>query len=683
MIVLGLAVGTVGLDKLTGVPRFTFGNLGLADGLSFTALAIGLFGISEILLNLEKSEAIKAIRPKLRDLIPRWSDLRESAPAIGRGTIVGFIFGIVPGVSHVVSTFVSYAIEKRFSRHPEQFGKGAIAGVAGPETANNATTGTAMIPLLALGIPSIPATAILLSALTIHGVQPGPLLLTEHPAGVLGPGRQHVHRQRHAADPEPAVRRHVREPAAHPLRLAGADHPGDLDHRRLQRQLQARRHLDHGGLGRRRLSAAQVRLRDGAAAAGARARRPAGGELPPGADHVGRQSYATFAEPASLIVIGTAALGLLLLLQAWPGLSATASPIADKTRARMSRGAHKPRQSPMRSRACCASPRSEWAGGPTCWPTRSSAPASLRSWPATRARRTSVTLLPTKYGCRAAASYEEILADRSIAGIINTTPNNVHLETTRRRRQPASTSSSTSRSPTLFARAARSPQACKKAGVVLALGYQRRRETHFRWIKAEIDAGRFGRLVQAECNISRDRLGQFDLSSWRYTAAGMPGGVMLQIGIHYVDVLEMPAGAGQERVGAPRPARASRRQPGRRQHDPGARERRSFQPYGLLCLSLRVLHDEHLRQGGERLLRSVLGPQALKRGDKAARAIATEKNDTIREELEEFARCVRNGGEPETDGIWAARNLAVIKAGVKSAREGRVIEVADVLANGE
>ena len=107
--------------------------------------------------------------------------LRAAAPAIGRGSIIGFIFGIIPGVSHVVSTFVSYAIEKRFSKHPEEFGKGAIEGVAGPETANNAVTGTAMIPLLALGIPSIPATAILLSALTIHGVQPGPLLLTDHP----------------------------------------------------------------------------------------------------------------------------------------------------------------------------------------------------------------------------------------------------------------------------------------------------------------------------------------------------------------------------------------------------------------------------------------------------------------------------------------------------------------------
>jgi putative tricarboxylic transport membrane protein len=181
MIVFGLAVGTVGFDKLTGEPRFTFGNLGLADGLSFAALAIGLFGLSEICFTLENREPPKAIQPKLKDIVPRWRDLRESAPAIGRGTIVGFIFGIIPGVSHVVSTFVSYALEKRLSRHPERFGKGAIAGVAAPESANNATTGTAMIPLLALGIPSIPATAILLSALTIHGVQPGLLLLQDNP----------------------------------------------------------------------------------------------------------------------------------------------------------------------------------------------------------------------------------------------------------------------------------------------------------------------------------------------------------------------------------------------------------------------------------------------------------------------------------------------------------------------
>jgi len=181
MIALGLALGTVGLDKLTGAPRFTFDSPSLTAGLSFAALAIGLFGLSEILLNLEKTDTIKAIQPRLKDLVPRWMDVKDSAPAVGRGSIIGFIFGIIPGVSHIVATFVSYAVEKRLSKHPEEFGKGAIAGVAGPETANNAVTGTAMIPLLALGIPSIPATAILLSALTIHGVQPGPLLLTEHP----------------------------------------------------------------------------------------------------------------------------------------------------------------------------------------------------------------------------------------------------------------------------------------------------------------------------------------------------------------------------------------------------------------------------------------------------------------------------------------------------------------------
>jgi len=127
MIVLGLAVGTVGLDKITGTPRFTFGNLGFADGLSFTALAIGLFGISEILFNLEKSKPIEAIRPKLRELLPKWADLKESAPAIGRGTIVGFIFGIIPGVSHVVSTFV-------FGDNPyipSLGASGAISGVMG------------------------------------------------------------------------------------------------------------------------------------------------------------------------------------------------------------------------------------------------------------------------------------------------------------------------------------------------------------------------------------------------------------------------------------------------------------------------------------------------------------------------------------------------------------------------
>src|SRR3984893_14077869 len=147
-----------------------------------------------------------------------------------------------------------------------------------------------------------------------------------------------------------------------------------------------------------------------------------------------------------------------------------------------------------------------------------------------------------KYGCQAAASYEEILADRDIEAIVNTTPNSVHLATTR---MAAAAGKHVFLDKPIANRVSEGHEiarVCEEAGVVLALGYQRRRESQFRWIKAEIEAGRFGKLVQAECNISRDRLGQIDLSSWRYQAAGMPGGVMLQIGIHYVDVLEMLLG---------------------------------------------------------------------------------------------------------------------------------------------
>jgi putative tricarboxylic transport membrane protein len=182
MILLGLLLATIGLDPLSGFARYTFGSLHFADGFNFVAMALGLFGISEILLNFEQIVGLKpTIKPTLRSLVPRWTDLKDSAGPIARGTVIGFLFGFVPGISHVISTFVSYAVEKKLSNHPEEFGHGAIAGVAGPETANNATTGSTLIPLLVLGIPAIPATAILLSAMMIHGVQPGPQLIAEHP----------------------------------------------------------------------------------------------------------------------------------------------------------------------------------------------------------------------------------------------------------------------------------------------------------------------------------------------------------------------------------------------------------------------------------------------------------------------------------------------------------------------
>ena len=181
MVLAGLALGTIGLDQLTATPRFMFGSLELIDGMSFVALAIGLFGISELLLSLDERLLQRPKTPTLRELLPTAAEAREAAPAVLRGSGIGFVFGLVPGVSHIVSTFVSYAVEKRLSKHPEEFGKGAVAGLAGPETANNATTGAAMIPLLVLGIPAIPATAILLSALMVHNVQPGPMLLVERP----------------------------------------------------------------------------------------------------------------------------------------------------------------------------------------------------------------------------------------------------------------------------------------------------------------------------------------------------------------------------------------------------------------------------------------------------------------------------------------------------------------------
>jgi putative tricarboxylic transport membrane protein len=186
MILLGLLIATVGMDPFTAYPRFTFGTLGLANGIDFVPMAIGLFGVSEILMNFEKMAQVGVIKPAFRDLFPRWKDLRDSLGPISRGSVIGLFFGFIPGISHVVSTFISYAVEKKLSRHPEEFGKGRIEGVAGPETANNSTTGTAMVPLLVLGIPAIPATALLMSALLIHNVNPGPQLIQDHPAVFWG-----------------------------------------------------------------------------------------------------------------------------------------------------------------------------------------------------------------------------------------------------------------------------------------------------------------------------------------------------------------------------------------------------------------------------------------------------------------------------------------------------------------
>ncbi len=286
-----------------------------------------------------------------------------------------------------------------------------------------------------------------------------------------------------------------------------------------------------------------------------------------------------------------------------------------------------------------------------------------------------------KYGCKAAPSYAAILADRGIEAIVNTTPNDVHLETTRAAAEagkhvfldkPIANSVSEGRAIA---------EACRKAGVVLALGYQRRRESQFRWVRRQIEQGVFGKLVNAEANISRDRLGKIDLSSWRYTSAGMPGGVMLQIGIHYTDVLEYLMGP----IRAVDGRLAQLVLPGDNpdvaslvlEHESGA---------------LSTLNASYA-SASEYYLMNIYGKEAsayydlhqglrfMRRGEGRPSPIACAKNDAFVEELEEFAAAVRGDGGPEMDGERATASLAVIHAGIASAREGRRVEVAEILAN--
>ena len=283
-----------------------------------------------------------------------------------------------------------------------------------------------------------------------------------------------------------------------------------------------------------------------------------------------------------------------------------------------------------------------------------------------------------KYSCRAAPSYDSILADRSIEAIINTTPNNVHLETTRAAAEagkhvfldkPIANTVDDGRAIT---------EACRKARVVLALGYQRRREGHFRWIRKQIDDGVFGKLVNAEANISRDRLGKVDLGSWRYTAEGMPGGVMLQIGIHYIDVLEYLVGP----IKAVSGSLAQLVLPG---DNPDVASMLIEHQNGALS----TLNASYA-SASEYYVMNIYGKDAsayydfhqglrfLKRGAERSEPVQVPKVDTFVDELEEFAAAVRGGPRPEMGGEGGTRSLAVIRAGIKAAREGRRVQVAEI-----
>ncbi len=181
MAAFGIFLGNIGSDTISGMERFTFGNPILIDGVGLAPVAMGLFGISEVLLNLEIVLNQDVFKTALKGLLPGVKDLKDSFWPIMRASVIGFFLGILPGGGGVLASFTSYAVEKRLSDHPEEFGRGAIEGVAGPETANNAGAGGAFIPLLTLGLPSNAVMAILLGTMLIHGMQPGPMLIKQHP----------------------------------------------------------------------------------------------------------------------------------------------------------------------------------------------------------------------------------------------------------------------------------------------------------------------------------------------------------------------------------------------------------------------------------------------------------------------------------------------------------------------
>src|SRR2546423_2815780 len=181
MALLGMLLGTVGLDPIAASPRFTYGSVTLGDGLGLVPIIMGLFGISEVLLNIGQGVSQEVFDTRIKGLLPTRDDWKCSAGPIARGSVLGFLLGILPGIGAIIPTFISYALEKRLVKDPSRFGKGAIEGVAGAEAANNAATGGSMIPLLTLGFAPNVVMAVLLGALLIHGVQPRPLPIKEDP----------------------------------------------------------------------------------------------------------------------------------------------------------------------------------------------------------------------------------------------------------------------------------------------------------------------------------------------------------------------------------------------------------------------------------------------------------------------------------------------------------------------
>src|SRR5712672_182869 len=182
MACIGIVLGLIGLDSITAQPRLTFGRMELIDGIGLVPVVMGLFGIAEVLFNTEQVIKRDIINAKITQLLPNKADWKASAGPVARGTILGFFLGILPGGGAVVASFASYALEKRLSRTPERFGNGAIEGVAAPESANNAAAQACFIPMLSLGIPPNALMALMIGAMTVHGITPGPEIITKQPA---------------------------------------------------------------------------------------------------------------------------------------------------------------------------------------------------------------------------------------------------------------------------------------------------------------------------------------------------------------------------------------------------------------------------------------------------------------------------------------------------------------------
>ena len=186
MVLLGILLGLVGIDVNSGAPRMTFGIPEISDGLDFVPVAMGMFGLGEIIANLERPAVMRVVSQSIRSLIPSREDLRAAFPAMVRGTLLGSVLGVLPGGGAALPPFSSYALEKKLARDPSRFGKGAIEGVAGPEAANNAGAQTSFIPLLTLGIPANALMALMIGALMMQGIQPGPQIMREQPELVWG-----------------------------------------------------------------------------------------------------------------------------------------------------------------------------------------------------------------------------------------------------------------------------------------------------------------------------------------------------------------------------------------------------------------------------------------------------------------------------------------------------------------